>query len=209
MNGRPANIEAEIASIERKADQACSVHARLRDRYERRASALDYSVIAISTYLAGLVFVEPAIGLRLSLGLNPQLWIGGLSLANFFFAILQFKNDWKTVAQAHHRSYVEYAEVKSNCRTLTSGASGITPTEYERIRAQYNLATELGTHIPEKEFLIGKAHHKRKVYISQYLDAHPGVWIPLLRTKLFLRDNFNLDLLKPYGTTEQQNQKRD
>jgi hypothetical protein len=59
MNERPANIEAEIASIERKADQACSVHARLRDRYERRASALDCSIIAISTYLAGLCSSNP------------------------------------------------------------------------------------------------------------------------------------------------------
>jgi hypothetical protein len=155
------------------------------------------------------VFVEPTIGLRLSLGLDPQLWIGGLSLANFFFAIVQFKNDWKTMAQAHHRSYAEYAEVKSNCRTLTSGASAITAAEYQRIRDRYDLATELGTRIPEKEFLNGKAHHKRKVYISQYLDSHPGASVLLLRAKLFLRDNFNVDLLTPHGTTGQQNQNRD
>ena len=208
MNDRSVNIEAEIASIARKADQACSIHATLRDRYKRRASALDYSIIAISTYLAGLVFVEPTIGLRLSFGLNPQLWIGGLSLANFFFAIVQFKNDWKTAAQTHHRSYLEYAEVKSYCRALTSGASVITAAEYQRIRGRYDLATELGTHIPEKDFLNGKAHHKRKVYISQYLDAHPGASVLLLRAKLFLRDNFNIDLLRPHGTTDRQDQNR-
>jgi hypothetical protein len=50
---------------------------------------------------------------------------------------------------------------------------------------------------------------KRKVYISQYLDSHPGASVLLLRAKLFLRDNFNVDLLTPHGTTGQQNQNRD
>lgn len=58
-----SNIVKEIASIERKSDQACSIHARLRDKYQHYANILDYGMMAASTYLIGLTLVEPTIGL--------------------------------------------------------------------------------------------------------------------------------------------------
>jgi hypothetical protein len=196
MNDRSTSIETEIASIERKADQSCSIHAGLRDWYERLANWLDYSLMFAATYLLGLSFVEPTIGLRLSLGFPSQVVIATLSLVTFFLSIVQFKSHWKSKAQDHHITFTEYAAVKKECRMITSGARSATGPELARIRAIYDAATEKGTDIPNRAFVQGKASHVRKVYISRYLDSHPGASVWLVRFKLLLRDNLGIDLLK-------------
>ena len=186
---------AEITKIERIADQSCSIHASLRDKYSIRATAFDYLLMAATTYLLGLTLVEPAIGLPLSLGFDRVLFITVMSLVAFFLSVVQFKNDWKTMAEEHHQSFKEYANVKADCRTFTSGSKVASEVDYQRIRDSYNVATDIGTNIPEKEFLNGKRRHKKKVFISKYLDEHPGAWIWLVKLKLLIRDNFNINFL--------------
>lgn len=195
MNERALSIADEVRSIGRRADQACSVHAYLRDRYERRARLLDYGLMATAAYLLGLSFVEPVIGLRLSLGADPKILIASLSLITFFLSIVQFKNDWKIKAQEHADSFQEHATIKSDCRAITSGARAATAPELQRIRDRYDLIAEIGTHIPENQFVKGKARHLRKVYVSKYLDSHPGAFAWLVAFKLLLRDNFGVNLL--------------
>jgi hypothetical protein len=151
-----------------------------------------------------MVFVEPKLGVRLSLGMDPQLWTGALSLIVFFLSIVQFKSDWKEIAEAHAKSFEEYAKVKSDCRALRKTGRQITGPDCERVRARYDLAQELGTPIPEAEFLGGKAHHLRKVFISRYLDTHPGASIWVVRAKLLLRDNLNIHL---FGSDEPKTEK--
>src|SRR5262245_39139167 len=99
MTDRSANIETEIASIERKADQACTIHADLRDRYKCLAGALDYGLIVATTYLLGLSFVEPTLGIQLTLGFPQQTVVAVLSLVTFFLSIVQFKSHWKNKAE--------------------------------------------------------------------------------------------------------------
>lgn len=195
MNDRSLNIGDEIKSIGRKADQACSIHAHLRDHYETKARLLDYGLIACSTYLLGLSFVEPVTGFQLSLGADPKALIAVLSLFTFFLSVVQFKNDWKIKAQEHADAFSEHAAVKSDCRAVTTGTRAATGPELQRIRDRYNLIAEIGTHIPEKRFVKGKARHLRKVYLSRYLDSHPGALVWLVAAKLFLRDNFGINLL--------------
>lgn len=196
MTERIASVEDEIASLGRRADQACSIHACLRDRYTFRAQVLDYGLMAASTYLLGLSFVEPVIGVPLSFGTDPKIMIALLSLATFFFSIVQFKNEWKTLAQAHADALFECAAVKSDCRAVTKGTRAATIAELQRIRARYDQIADTGTHIPEREFVRGKARHLRKVYISKYLDSHPGARPWVVSLKMFLRDNLGIDLLR-------------
>jgi hypothetical protein len=203
MNDRTFNIADEVRSIGRKADQACSIHAYLRDQYERCARLLDYSLMAASTYLLGLSFVEPVIGLRLSLGADPKILIASLSLITFFLSIVQFKSDWKTRAQEHSDSFDEHAAIKSDCRAITSGTRAATTPELQRIRDRYDRIAEIGTPIPENQFVKGKARHLRKVYVSRYLDSHPGAFARLVAIKLVFRDNFGINVLakdEPNGT---------
>lgn len=195
MSERALNIADEVRSIGRRADQACSIHGYLRDRYERRARLLDYGLMASSTYLLGLSFVEPVIGLRLSPSGDQKVLIAALSLITFFLSIVQFKNDWKIKAQEHADSLQEHSAIKSDCRAITSGTRAATVPELQRIRDRYDLIAEIGTHIPEKEFVKGKARHLRKVYVSKYLDSRPGAFAWFVAFKLLLRDNFGIHLL--------------
>ena len=195
MSESAEEMSSEIAKIEKKADQSCSIHASLRDKYSARAKILDYLLMAATTYLLGLTLVEPAIGLPLSVGIDRILFITTISLIIFFISVVQFKNDWKTIAEAHHQSFREYANVKAECRTITSGSKIVSDFDYQRIRYNYFVATDIGTHIPEYEFLNGKKKHKNKVFISKYLDAHPGAWIWLVKLKLSIRYNFSIDFL--------------
>lgn len=203
MNDRPANLATEISSILRKADQSCSIHAWLRDHYTRFATMLDYGLMAATTYLLGLSLVEPAIGLPFSFGIDRNVLIATFSLAVFFLSVVQFKNDWKSQAQAHQRAFKEYAAVKSDCRVFTSGTRSITQAEYQRIRDRYDMVTEVGTHIRDNAFANGKAHHARKVFVSQYLDHHPGARPWIVQAKLFLRDNLSINLLSDHAKTKE------
>jgi hypothetical protein len=196
MNDRAVSIETEIASIERKADQSCSIHAQLRDHYTRLANWLDYSLMAATTYLLAIAFVEPALGLRLTFGAPTQLVNAFVTLSAFFLSVVQFKNEWKSKAHDHHISFTEYAGVKKECRMITAGTRAASLPELQRIRAIYDAATEKGADIPNRKFVHGKAAHLRKVYISRYLDSHPGAWVPLVKFKLFLRDNLGCDWLR-------------
>src|SRR5690606_29298362 len=109
MSGKASSIFNEIRSLERKADQSCTIHAWLRDRYQLRAAVLDYGLLCATTYLLGLSLVEPAIGIPLSLGADRQVLIAVLSLIVFFLSVIQFKSEWKAKAEAHHRAMKEYA----------------------------------------------------------------------------------------------------
>jgi len=192
MSQRAPDIQAEIASILRKSDQACSIHALLRDRYQWRANALDYGMMAATTYLLGLSLVEPALGISLGFGFDRTKLSTVLTLVTLFLSIVQFKNDWKTKAQAHQRSFEGYAEVKAECRALTAGIQAVTAPDYQRIRDIYDTVTKIGTEIPDGKFVTGKAHHLRKVAVSKYLDHYPCAWVPLVKFRFFLQDNLNL-----------------
>lgn len=195
MSETDKQIVEEISKIERKADQSCSIHASLRDKYSDRAKTLDYLLMAATTYLLGLTLLEPTIGLPLSLGFDRVIFITIMSLIAFFLSIVQFKNDWKTIAEAHHQSFNEYSIVKAESRTFTSGSKVVSEIDYQRVRDKYNAATDIGTNIPEKEFLNGKRRHKKKVFISKYLDENPGAWIWIVKLKLLIRDNFKINFL--------------
>jgi hypothetical protein len=199
MNGRAANIEDEISSIGRRADQMCTMHAFLRDRYAFRAQLLDYGLMAASTYLLVVSIVEPLIGVSLSFGIDPKVLIPGLSLVTFFLSVIQFKSDWKTRAQEHADAMSKHAAVKSDCRAVERETKAATAPELLRIRSRYDMIGETGAHIPENQFLKGKARHARKVYLSKYLDSHPGAWPGLVSLKLFLRDNLGINLLNSHS----------
>jgi len=59
-------LRKEIERIRNVSDMLCTGHAILRDRYERKALALDLSILALATWLSALAFVTPSINLSLT-----------------------------------------------------------------------------------------------------------------------------------------------
>ena len=184
------DFRTELERIRRVSDMLVTGHANLRDRYSRWATLLDLAVMALSTWLTAVVFIEPRINVKLTpFGLEPQLWIGFLGIFTFFLSVVQLRVDWKGRSDAHRRSFDLYSEVKRECGYLLASQETITAENCQRVLSRYDLATEVGTHLPESEFLIQKRNHLKKIAISKWLDNHPSASILLLRIKFWWRDN--------------------
>jgi hypothetical protein len=190
MKNPPDGQRAELERIRRVADMLCSGHAALRDRYARKATALDLSILALTAWLSAIAFVAPRINVSLTpFGLDPQIWTGLLSVAALFLAIVQLRTDWKGRSDAHRRSLDVYAEAKREAGYILAKGE-IEERAFIGVVERYNMASAVGIDIPEKEFLAQKRHHKMKVALSKYLDDHPGASILIVRTRLWYRDTF-------------------
>lgn len=183
------DMSDELDRIRRVSDTLCTGHACLRDRFAQRALILDLLVLALSTWLVALAFVEPRINVRLTpSGLDSTIWVGLISLATFFLTLVQFKTDWKGQADAHKRTFEIYAEVKREAGYLLA-AGNIQEEASRRVLSRYDMASAVGVAIPEKEFLPQKRRHKVKVALSKHLDTHPSASILLTRIRFWIKDN--------------------
>src|SRR5579871_1568993 len=177
-----SDFTEELQRIARVSDMLVSAHANLRDRYSLWATLLDLSILASSTWLVAVVFVEPKIGARLTPpGIDSQLWVGLLSILTFFLSIAQLRVDWKGRSDAHKRSFELYSEVKGDCGQVLGSGVPIPRQNCERLLTLYDMATKVGTVIPGSEFLRQKRRHLQKVEISKYISQHPSASILLLR----------------------------
>ena len=182
-------IRAEIERMCRVADQSCSAHAHLSQRYERRALGVELVTLVAAVWVVSLSFVnEPISGRLAPFDWDPQIWAGCLGIGVFFLTLFQTFVGWKAKAEAHRRSSALHAEIKAEAgQELLS--QRITTQSYERITAKYNLVGQLSVAIPESEFLKEKRRHKLKVAISKRLDEHPSTSIFWMRVRYWWRDN--------------------
>jgi hypothetical protein len=184
------DLRSELERIRRVSDLLCTGHAQLRDRFSRLATTLDLLILAASTWLVALAFVEPGIGALLTpFGLNSQLWIGLLAVVTFFLTIVQLKTNWKGRADAHRRTLEIYAEVKREAGYLLA-VGDINEADCRRVLARYDLASAVGIALPERDFLPQKRRHLLKVALSKHLDRHPSASIVLTRVRFWIGDNF-------------------
>ena len=188
MNGD--GTKGELQRIRRVSDMLCTAHAYLRDRYARRALFIDLSVLALSTWLVALAFVEPRIGVSLTpFKIDPQIWGGLLAVFTFFLAIVQLKTDWKSRSDAHRRTLDLYAEVKREAGYLLASGT-LDDTAVRRVLARYDIASAVGIAVPEQDFLPQKKRHLLKVELSKRLDTRPGSSLVMARLRLWWLNNF-------------------
>ena len=184
------DLRREMERIKRVSDMLVTAHANMRDRFNLRATLLDLTIIALSTWLTAVVFIEPRINVKLTpFGIDSQIWVGLLGIFTFFLSILQFRVDWKGRADAHKRSFDLYVEVKRETVYLLSSQGTLTLENCQRVLSRYDLATQVGALLPNADFLPQKQKHLRKLEISRYLDHHPSASILMLKIKFWWRDN--------------------
>jgi hypothetical protein len=148
--------------------------------------------LLLSAWITAMGFADP----RLNQWLVPpyfdvQLWMGLLGSITFALTLVQFKADWRGRSEAHQRSFTMYAEVKREAGYLLVSANEISARDFQRLADRYDIASDVGTGIPERDFLSLKRRHKLKIAISRLLDEKPGSSLWLTRIKLILRDNRN------------------
>lgn len=192
MTDTTEDYREELKRIRRIADQLCTAHSIERERFHRRAMLLDIIIMLGSLYLVSMVFIDPVINNTLTpLGLKPVIWTGTIAIFVFAFSIIQLMVDWKGLADAHGRSLSMYAEAKSNCIEVLNGTAPISKEIYNGISTRYNMASDIGIHIPDSRFLTLKQKHLVKIELSKQLDNNPSLCLPLARIKLWWRDNVN------------------
>jgi hypothetical protein len=188
MNSVPS-IGEELQRVRRVSDSLCTAHAVLRDRFSRRALALDLLVLGLSTWLVALAFVEPRLGTKLTpFGWDSQIWIGALATATFFLTILQLKTDWKAKSDAHRRTLELYAEVKREAGYAIA-SDALDDITCRRVLSRYDMASAVGVEVSEGDFLKLKKKHRIKVVLSKHLDTHPSASLIITRIKLWFNDN--------------------
>ena len=186
----PVGSREEIERIRRVADQLCTAHAALHDRYALQALLLDIVILVASAWLVAMAFVDSRFYKWLiPFGLDATLWIGLLAVVTFCLTLVQLRTDWKGRSEAHKRSFTMYSEVKREAGYLLASSDVVALKDFQRLAARYDMASDVGTGVPESVFLKLKKRHKIKVEISRLLDTKPGASILLTRLKLFVRDN--------------------
>jgi hypothetical protein len=166
---------SELERIRRVSDMLCSGHSHLRDRCTRYAFFSDVVVLGVSTWLLALTFVDDPTATSLTPPMfSARIWLGILGALTFFVTLVRMKADWRGRADAHRRTCEMYAEVHRECGYLLAKGDSINISECQRVLARYDMATDVGTALPEAEFLSAKRRHKLKVAISKHLDEYPG-----------------------------------
>ena len=192
MTENQIGAREEVKRIRRVSDQLCTAHAALRDRFRRRALMLDIIILLASAWLTALAFIDPRLEQWLiPFGIDSKLWIGLFGIVVFLLTLIQFKMDWGGKAEAHTRSFNMYAEVKREAGYLLASSSEIPGREFQRLASRYDMASDVGTGIPEKDFLNLKRRHLMKVQISRFLDKNPGASVLLTKLKMLLGDNLS------------------
>lgn len=171
----------------RVADQSCSAHAMLRDKYKFRCTVTDLFCVAASIWLVAMVFIQPEIAFQIyPKGIPANIWTGILSIAVCIITVLHMLVDWKGKSQAHHHAVIAMSNYVKEFRPYKDTADD---SLIKQALVQYKFISESIEHIPENVFLNLKQKHLVKVAISKHLDTNPGANIRLFRAKLWLRDN--------------------
>jgi hypothetical protein len=183
----PSKERLELERIRKVSDMLCSGHSHLRDGFARKALLSEIVVLGCSTWLLALTFVDDATAVALApFEVSPKIWLGVLGAATFFVTLVRMKADWKGRADAHGRTCEMYAEVHRECGYLLAKGDHIDLSECQRVIARYDMATDVGTGLPEREFLAAKRRHKMKIAISKHLDLYPGTPVVLARLMVML-----------------------
>jgi hypothetical protein len=179
-----------LAALERAfrvSDQSCTGYAILRDRYKRRAKALDIAILLISAWITAMVFAEVSIAERLSPpGVPKDLWLGLLSVGAFCLSLVQLQVSWKGRAQTYQQACIALSSFVKEYRPLLRKADS---TAVQVALTRYQALAESIEPIPDSQFLALKKRHKLKVEISRHLDTHPAASLTLVRIALWWRDN--------------------
>lgn len=183
-------VVADLLRTIRVSDQSCTAYAILRDRYKRRSTLLDLTILLISAWLTAMIWVEPTIAERLTPhGASKEIWLGVLSVGAFALSLIQLQVNWKERANSFHQAMSVLSTYVKELRPLLNSP------DIHKIEAaldRYQAITEPLMPIPESDFLKMKQRHQLKIKISKHLDEYPGTNLLLLRLVLRWRDNASL-----------------
>lgn len=187
-----ADFRTPLLKAIRVADQLCTGYAILRDVYRDRSMFSDVIVLLVSVWLCALSFASDAIAAVVTpVGFSKDLWQGLLSTSVFALSLLQLQVNWKGRAQLYQQALTSLSSFTKEYRAVAEVADELM---VRNALTRYQTITDAIEPIPESKFLSLKRRHKLKVEVSKILDSRPGISIPLIRFRLWLRDNLGISL---------------
>ena len=168
-------MKDDLARQFRVAKQMVDMHARLRDRYQRRALVLDIVILAGSVVFAATTFADEAT--FVDLGLAPSTSVNVLRIASvtlFIASVAALRVDWKGVARGHDDAVGRLAGLVSDYREWRLD-DGSWPEDRGRLLHQrYSDVTNSAVAIPTRDFTRLKAKFLKAKEVSKVIDARPG-----------------------------------
>ena len=186
-NTRNDSTEQENERQYKLVDQLLSMHASLRDKYERRAFWLNTAQIGISLFLCVFAFVGDDV-LR-SLGYHPPMArfvLGFSAVIVLMLSITEFRVDWKAIGSRHVNAVEYLSSLKAKYRKAFNESAGRDSNKYSRLTTEYQQTMAILPPIPERHFIQLKADHQFKCTLSKTLSHNPKAPGWFLRIQLRL-----------------------
>ena len=164
-------------------------HSILQEKYLRKAQALDILILILSSLLVATVFIDSKIIALISNNENfARIIIGIFSVLVFCLTIVQFKVDWKQVADQHCKAFEVLVQFKHIFRNLKD-ADDLNKDCFDKTMEDYKLATSFICKIPEKYFHRLKSKHLKKVILSKLIRINPSSSIFVIKLYIFFKGN--------------------
>jgi hypothetical protein len=171
-------------------DMMLTMHSILASRYQIRAQALDLSLLAVSTVLLALIFIDPQVITYINLSQETsRILIGVCSIAVFFLSVVSLVVDWKGKSRQHREAFNTLVPHKSEWSDLIRSFAESDPRDRAEFARKSALIVGNLTPIPDAEFNRLKARHHRKIMLSKIISQHPGSSVITLRFLLWLNSN--------------------
>jgi len=167
-----------------------TMHAVLRDRYERRALLLSVSMLGAAIALNAFVFVSDQLLAALFFGNaeRAKLGIGVLSVVLLVAAIVELRVDWASKGKSHGEAVQRLGRLKSQYRAVHSreGEGIDLRAEEASLSEEYGRVLADLPPIPDREFARLKAYHRFKCELSRQLERDPAVphWMVWFRLRI-------------------------
>lgn len=194
------SIEEENERQYRVIDQMLTMHAKLRDRYGRKALFLNIILLIGAVALNTFVFAGEDV-FRL-LGIAPghaRIAIGFISVLLLVIALVEYKVDWGGLSRRHGDAADRLGCLKGKYRAdYASRQKTGTPPD-EKLGREYALTMEVLPPIPDRLFNRLKSYYLFKLLVSEEISKNPKVPLLLIRfcfrmqgTRTFLKTNHKI-----------------
>jgi hypothetical protein len=181
----------DVRAQARVVDMMTTMHGVMADHYFTRARIVEISLLAASTVLAALTFLDT--GLLSYVGIRPEdarILIGTSSISVFFISVTLLVVDWKGRAAQHREAFKALVALKTEWRELLASWSSHDDDSRINLARKSAMILEGLIPIPDAKFIALKARHYKKLELSRLISLHPGSSITLLRLRLWQQSNW-------------------
>jgi hypothetical protein len=168
-------------------DQSLTMHAAMRDRYERRGFLLSSGLLGFSIFLNAFVFVDDRT--FTAVGLKPdvvKVGLGVTSVIVLILSIIEFKVDWAGKANHHKEAAQRLANLKAKYRQVHDATKGEDMKKNRSLGREYEKLSKLLPAVPEREFIKLKSRHLFRKALSERISRYPKapVWFLSLQLRI-------------------------